>query len=134
MIGSGAKGRIADINVTPMADVIIVLLIIFMITIPTIGEGPVHNLPRAAHTRGQEEGPVVVSVAADTTVFVDGSRVADARELAKAVGRALQGSSRLVQVKADAELPYAEIARVLDMCRAAGAEEIAFIARPRPGI
>jgi biopolymer transport protein ExbD len=134
MIGTGSKDRFADINVTPMADVMIVLLIIFMVMTPILGEGPVRNLPEAAHTRAHEEGPLVVAIAADASVFVGDARVANTLELSNTLLRELGGGHRQVQVKADAGLPYDEVARVLDACRAVGADEIAFVARPRPGL
>ncbi len=128
------KGRIADINVTPMADVIIVLLVIFMVTVPLIDEGPVRRLPEAAHVRTEERGPLVVSIAAESSLFVGGARVASPRELSERLRAGLETSAeRIVHVKADPDLPYAKVARVLATCRAAGAEEVALIARPRPG-
>jgi biopolymer transport protein TolR len=135
MIGIGSKGRIADINVTPMADVMIVLLIIFMVTTPILGEGPVRNLPEADHTRGHDDAPLVVAIASDSSVFVGDARVSNALELSTTLLRELGSARRRsVQVKADAGLPYAEVARVLDACRAAGADEIAFVTRPRKGL
>jgi biopolymer transport protein TolR len=135
MIGTGSKNRFADVNVTPMADVMIVLLIIFMVTTPIIGEGPVRNLPEAEHARTHGEGPLVIAIASDASVFVGDARVANDLELSNILLRELgSGRSRVVQVRADTALPYDEVERVLDACRAAGAEEIAFVTRPRHGL
>lgn len=129
---SRANGRIADINVTPMADVIIVLLIIFMVTIPLINEEPVRHLPEAANAKTQAEGPIVLSLAADATLYMGGNPLARA-ELPERLRQALGASKdRLVRLRADADLPYSAVAPILDICRRAGAEEIAFIATPRP--
>jgi biopolymer transport protein ExbD len=130
----GVNRRIADINVTPMADVIIVLLIIFMITLQAISEGPVRALPEATHTHKEDRGPVVVSVTGDLAMFVGASRVVTMQDLSERLHAELAlSSTRLVQVRADAGLRYAQIAKVLEVCRSAGAEEVALIARPRPG-
>lgn len=97
MAGPRSKDRIAEINVTPMADVVIVLLIICMVTVPMIDEGAVRRLPEATHTRPEERGPVVVSVAADASVFVGDSRMATTRDLSERLGAELLGSrERLV--------------------------------------
>ncbi len=130
MIGTGSKNRFADINVTPMADVMIVLLIIFMVMTPILREGPVRNLPEAAHARAHDNETLVVAIASDSSVFVRDERVANALELSTTLLRELGSKGRRdVQVKADAGLPYDEVARVLAACRAAGAEQIAFATR-----
>jgi biopolymer transport protein ExbD len=134
MMGPHAKNRFADINVTPMADVMIVLLIIFMVMTPILGEGPVRNLPLATHTRAHDGSPLAVAIASDTSVFVGDARVANTLELSNTLLRELGGGHRQVQVKADAGLPYDAVARIVDACRAAGAEEIAFATRPRMGL
>ena len=134
MTGRVAKNRIASINVTPMADVIIVLLIIFMVTVPMMDEGPVRTLPEAVQVRSQDRGPIVVSIAADSSLFVDGARLTNPKELSARLRAGLEVSAeRLVHVKADSNLPYEKVAKVLEMCRAAGAAEVALIAKPRPG-
>src|SRR5262249_46227802 len=108
---------------------------IFMVMTPILGQGPVRNLPEAAHARTQEKGPLVVAIAADSSVFVGEVRVSNDLELSTTLLRELGSSrSRSVQVKADAGLSYEGAWRVLGACRAAGAEEIAFVARPRPGL
>ena len=128
---SRTNGRIADINVTPMADVMIVLLIIFMVTIPIINDGPVRHLPEAANTKREDTGPIVISIESDATVSVGGKSLAS-EALAAALRQAFSASTnRLVHVRADARLSYSAVLQGLDVCRAAGAQEIAFIATPR---
>src|SRR4029453_8468867 len=134
MIGTGSKNRFADINVTPMADVMIVLLIIFMVMTPILGEGPVRNLPQAAHTRAHGDAPLVVAIDAGSSIFVGDARAANTLELSNMLLRELGRGHRHLQVRADPGLPYDGVARVIEACRAAGAEEIALATRPRTGL
>ncbi len=132
MTAQRRRGNIAEINVTPMADVMIVLLIIFMVTIPMIAAGPVRDLPEAEHATAKGSGPIVVSIAADASVSVEGVPLAPdqvAARLASAFGGL---RARIVYVRAASGLPYRVVADVLRSCRRAGAEEIGFIALPRP--
>jgi biopolymer transport protein TolR len=132
MAAPNRGGRIAEINVTPMADVMIVLLIIFMVTVPLIAEGPVRDLPPAQHAAAKPAGPVVLSITSNEGVFL-GTVPLGRHELEERLRPALQGArERVVHVRAPAGLPYFAVAGVLDACRRAGAEEIAFIALPRP--
>jgi biopolymer transport protein TolR len=126
------RGRIADINVTPMADVMIVLLIIFMVTVPLLRDGPVANLPQAAHSRVETEGPPVVSVSATGALFIDGLPMLSLDDLGLAVQSSLANrADKTIHVKAEPALGYAEVGRVLDACRRAGAQSVALVARPR---
>jgi biopolymer transport protein ExbD len=125
------RGCIAEINVTPMADVVIVLLIIMMVAVPLLGEGRVQDLPQAARA-AKVSGALVLSVAADASLDVDG-RVIALDELLPRLQAALDDSrvGRTIQLKVDRDLPYAALASVLAVCRRAGAEEIAFVTRPK---
>jgi len=129
---ANGRGRIADINVTPMADVMIVLLIIFMVTVPRLREGAVANLPEAAHSRVEGEGPPVVSVSASGAFLIDGLPMLSLDDLAAAVQSALANrADKTIHVKAEAGLGYSEVGRVLEACRRAGAQSVALVARPR---
>jgi biopolymer transport protein ExbD len=126
--GPSRKGAIAEINVTPMADVMIVLLIIFMVATPIIARPPV-RLPDARHAAEHARGGVEVVVRANGTVTVDGAP-ANALLLEQLV--AARGPSiPAVRVEADRDASYDDVARVLAACRRAGATEVALGARPR---
>ena len=73
-VGGTRGGAISSINVTPMADVIIVLLIIFMVTIPVISRGEV-DLPDATRAREGAEGPIVVTVLSNGSVLLSDEAV-----------------------------------------------------------
>jgi biopolymer transport protein TolR len=121
------RGAIAEINVTPMADIMIVLLIIFMVVTPIVDRGPVKELPLASHPR-QAAGKIVeVSLSRGGSVYLDRKELGSARELLPRLQdrlAALPEGDRIIGLKADALLPYDDVRGVLSVCRAAGVEEI----------
>lgn len=114
----------SDINVTPLVDVCLVLLIIFMIVLPALVNGmPVH-LPMAAHGESVSNQPLQITVNADRTLYF-GSTVIRIEELTGALQRARAESNRPVIVRADKSLAYGDVVAVLDQCRAAGFDQVA---------
>jgi biopolymer transport protein ExbD len=129
-------GTIADINVTPMADVMIVLLIIFMVVTPMISKGVDVNLPRAANTAEKKsEGQAVeVAIRRDSALFLGGVRVDGPTELRDRVKQRVEDlpeGGKIIQLKADVELPYSEVMKVMDLVREVGVEEVALIAEKK---
>ena len=134
-VGQNRGGAIADINVTPMADIMIVLLIIFMVITPMLQKGVDVRLPIASNTAERKDEPKTITVAIkrDATTYVNGI-VVNKPELVPQVKERLDEApegSKMVFLKADSELPYAEVMKVMDDLREAGVEEIALIAEPR---
>jgi len=134
-VGGQKGGVIAQINVTPMADVIIVLLIIFMVITPMLQKGVDVKLPVAGNTedRKDEEGKITVAVKLDLTTYLNGVPLADQAMLLPQIEEKLQDvpeGERLIYLKGDEGLEYSEIMKVMDLCREAGVEEIALIAEP----
>jgi biopolymer transport protein ExbD len=133
----GSKGSVmADINVTPMADIMIVLLIIFMVITPMLQKGVDVKLPTAGNTKEKKDEPKTITVAIkkDTSVFLGGVRVEKQPDLVGALKDKLEDvpeGNRVVYLKADAELPYSEVMKVMDLCREAGVEEVALIAEQK---
>ena len=130
-----ARNRIAGINVTPMADVIIVLLIIFMVTTPLISTGRVRHLPAAQSAMEKKESPLTVWITAEAIPYFEDLPVLELEALRERLRSALAASTgdRVVYVKAEASLPYASVARVVDQCRLAGASQVALIVSARTG-
>jgi biopolymer transport protein TolR len=125
-------GTIADINVTPMADVMIVLLIIFMVVTPMISKGVDVNLPKAA--KKSEGQAVEVAIRRDSVLFLGGVKVdgpTDLRDKVKQRIEDLPEGGKIIQLKADVELPYAEVMKVMDLVRDVGVEEVALIAEKK---
>jgi len=132
-VGGKKGGAIADINVTPMADIMIVLLIIFMVITPLLQKGVDVKLPVAGNTKEKKDEPKTITVAIkkDTTVFLKGIKLDNPGELTQKVKELLEDlpeGGKVVYLKADEGLPYSEVMKVMDLCREAGTEEIALIA------
>jgi len=141
MSAAGRRGSVlADINVTPMADIMIVLLIIFMVATPIIAREEV-RLPPADSAREQQEDDrtIVVAVRRDGATLLGRERIDRRKTLLLEVRRRLEAlpeGRRIIHFKADEGLPYSVAQEVMDLCREAGAEELALMAdskiRARP--
>jgi biopolymer transport protein TolR len=132
-VGGKKGGPMADINVTPMADIMIVLLIIFMVITPMLQKGVDVKLPQAGNTKERKDEPktIVVAVKKDTTTYLGTQKLDNQAELLPQIKERLQDlpeGSRMIYLKADEQLPYSEVMKVMDLCREAGVEEVALIA------
>jgi biopolymer transport protein ExbD len=121
--GSAVKN---EINVTPLVDVVLVLLIIFMVVTPMLSRGAKVDLPETQHhTKKNDTGEqVVVSVTYEGKVYVDADPVPD-DQIVSAVQNALRKKASEVHVKADKRLTYVEVRRVLEKIHEAGAPSVA---------
>ena len=118
----------SEINVTPLVDVVLVLLIIFMVTAPFLQGGLEIDLPKVA-TRGLDvrEG-LVVSVRADRTVAV-GDKVVPLADFEKALARA-GAAERPVFLKADQRVPYGIVVELVARMRRAGVASLGLVTEP----
>ena len=135
-VGGSKGGPMANINVTPMADIMIVLLIIFMVITPMLQKGVDVKLPAAGNTKERKDEPksVMVAVKKDSTTYLSGAKLDNQAELLPKVKERLQDlpeGARMVYLKADEGLPYSEVMRVMDLLREAGTEEVALIAEQK---
>jgi biopolymer transport protein ExbD len=126
----GAKGGLkADINVTPLVDVMLVLLIIMMLVAPLLQKGVDVRLPQAGNTTDKPEtqNQTVVAITADKRMFVNAVQVRET-ELQARVQDALEDTTeKIVLIKADEDAPYGAIMAAMDELRAAGIEDIGLI-------
>ncbi|HVQ28240.1 MAG TPA: biopolymer transporter ExbD [Vicinamibacteria bacterium] len=133
----GKKGAsMADINVTPMADIMIVLLIIFMVITPMLQKGVDVKLPSAANTKERKDEPktIVVAIKQDATTYLNGIKIENQADLVPQIKERLEelaDTNKVVYLKGDENLTYAEVMKVMDYCREAGVEEIALIAEQK---
>jgi biopolymer transport protein ExbD len=132
-VGGKKGGPMADINVTPMADIMIVLLIIFMVITPMLQKGVDVKLPQAGNSKERKDEPksIVVAIRKDTATYLGSQKLEDQNQLQPLIKERLQDlpeGSRMIYLKADQELPYSEVMKVMDLCREAGVEEVALIA------
>ncbi|ACA15069.1 Biopolymer transport protein ExbD/TolR [Methylobacterium sp. 4-46] len=130
--GSGPYGSSADINVTPLIDVMLVLLIVFMVTAPLLTTGMKVNLPqsRAAKPIDPKE-PAVVAVAKDGRVFIGTDEIALDR-LVPAVTAAIENDlSRVVHLRGDKDASYGDVVKVMDLLASSGITHLAVVANRR---
>lgn len=126
---------VSTINTTPLVDVMLVLLIIFMITVPVV----VHSVPVALpHEVNQptRTKPETIVVAVDRTgaIYWNDAPVADADALLSQLERrATETPQPEVQIRADREARYEFVGRVVDACHRAAIVKVAFITEPEPG-
>ena len=125
-------GAMADINVTPLVDVMLVLLIIFMITAPMLTQGLTVELPPAEGRNFEASSvqPSTVSIARDGSVFVDDIDLGET-DLEVTLGTMLRGK-RIKQalLKADQNVPYGRVVQVIDIMNRAGVEQLGMMTRP----
>lgn len=129
MSGLGQKTVIADINVTPLADVMLVLLIIFMVITPMLQKGVDVRLPAAEYPTDHPDNEDVVTVAVklDNTLYVNMIPVAESEIVTHLTAEFEDKSEKILFLKADERLAYSDVLRVMDLCRDAGADEIGLI-------
>ena len=129
-IGEGLYQPLADINVTPLVDVMLVLLIIFMVTAPMLATGIKVNLPSARTAQPLEtKDPVIVVVAKDGAVSV-GKDPVSRDELAAKVKARLGDSNGVVQLRGDRDASYGDVVSVMDELAANGVTRIAIVSGP----
>ena len=125
------RSVMAEINVTPLVDVMLVLLVIFMVTAPMMQQGVQVNLPKAdtrAMTAAEES--VVVSVDKSGKVFIDkeGIPAGDLRKRLTAMFATR--AKKEVFLKADAGVPYGEVVRTMADIKGAGIERLGMVTEP----
>jgi biopolymer transport protein ExbD/biopolymer transport protein TolR len=119
---------LAEINVTPLVDVMLVLLVIFMVTAPILQTGIEVNLPKTRETRAEQPQAkaVVVSIDKEGNVYLSTKAEAkqiNVNDLPSLLGETLGGAGeRKVYVRGDGDTPYRIVAYVLDIAKQAGAE------------
>lgn len=137
-MGSTGRGRmVAEINVTPLVDVMLVLLIIFMVTTPLMNsQGVAVQLPSAqgsALRQADDPERVVISLTADRRVHVGDAEVPEEALVDHLTQLAIERADRPVFVRADGDVPYRDLARVLGLARTAGMLKVGLVFEPTGG-
>jgi biopolymer transport protein TolR len=132
--GSGGRRPLAQINVTPLVDVMLVLLIIFMVTAPMMEKGLDVNLPqvaKAADLAAQKE-PLVVTVQRGGGLALGDERVSGLEALGATLQQMLRATpEREVFLKADKDVPYGRVMEVMAAVRSAGVTKLGMVAEQR---
>jgi biopolymer transport protein ExbD/biopolymer transport protein TolR len=130
-----APPPVADINVTPMVDVMLVVLIIFMVITPLLNNGDTVNLPKArnpiALPDAQKEDAIKISITRDGQVFLSpGLQRVNPEDLAPKVRDLLQnktGTERTVFLRADGRAKYEKVEDVVDNLRSGGVDDLGLL-------
>lgn len=128
-VGKKTGGYNSEINVTPMCDVMLVLLIIIMIIAPLLQKGVDVTLPEAANTNDKPENDeqTVLAVTADGRFFVDQVPVREAELLTRIQSALDRKLERILLIKADEDATYGSVMTIMDQLQRAGIEDIGLI-------
>jgi len=130
----GAKGGVkSDINVTPLVDVMLVLLIIMMLIAPMLNEGVSVQLPIASNTKDKPstQDQTVIAIAANKDIYLN-AKFVQRGELASKVTELLENKKeKIVLIKADKEVEYGAVMGAMDELRQAGIEDVGIITDPK---
>ncbi|MEO5797912.1 MAG: biopolymer transporter ExbD [Gemmatimonadales bacterium] len=136
--GSSGKGKVnADINVTPMIDVMLVLLIIFMIVTPVLASGFQATMPSGLNVDARAEGDDEITLGLDNqgNYFIDMKPIA--KDQAEAQLKSMYATRTLDKIlffKADIGLPYSKVQEAVEMGRRAGARVLVAITDRKGGL
>lgn len=133
--GKGRKAPMSEINVTPLVDVMLVLLIIFMVTAPLLVTGVPVDLPKGKATQlKKDDKPVQIAIDKTGQIFIGDRQIAENElETQLKALRAARSDDVRLYLRADASLPYATVMRVMGAANAANFRKIALINREDTG-
>jgi biopolymer transport protein TolR len=134
--GKGRRAPMADINVTPLVDVMLVLLIIFMVTAPLMTAGVPVNLPDSrAKALDQDQQPISIAIERDGAIYLDDKKIdEDAlpdRLSALAADKTPDGKPRQVFLRADKGLDYGRVMSVMGELNRAGLNRVALVSNAK---
>lgn len=134
MSSNNSEGPVANINVTPLVDVMLVLLVIFMVTAPMLQQGVDVNLPKAttAPLAGSDE-QVVMSIDKEKKIYVGSKNELLLDEIVKkmpAILDAKKDNARKVYIKADESIDYGFVMKVMGKLHEAGIDQIGLVSAP----
>jgi biopolymer transport protein TolR len=129
--GGDSRRQMTDINVTPLVDVMLVLLIIFMVTAPLIQSGVKVDLPKAsAQQMEHSEEKLVLTITRDRRVLLGTTEIPPADLETKLRSNARIQKDKELYLHADRSLPYGQVVEIMAVARRAGVESLGMITEP----
>jgi biopolymer transport protein TolR len=125
-VGGSRKGPKAEINITPLVDVVLVLLIIFMVITPMLQRGKDVRLPQVhkPDTESKEGDPLILSITQDKKIYLEQSVLDEAGLTAQLRQEFASQPNRKILLKGDDRLTYGDIRKVMEVARLAGSKSI----------
>jgi biopolymer transport protein TolR len=128
------RGPVAEINVTPLVDVMLVLLVIFMVTAPFMENGIPIQLPKASTKAiGKDQSPVTMTLTKDSRIFLGREETTFARLIPTLQQLFRDRPRKEIFIRADGGLPYAFVAQSMAAVRQAGIDKIGLVTAPPEG-
>jgi biopolymer transport protein ExbD/biopolymer transport protein TolR len=128
--GGRTQTTLAEINITPLVDVVLVLLVIFMITAPVLQSGIEVSVPKTRTVKEITEQRLVVTIARDQTVYL-GDQAINVRDLAVQLHRGnVDPARQVIYLRADEHVPFGAFASVMDAVKQAGITNISIVTQP----
>ena len=125
----GRAASMHEINITPMVDVMLVLLIIFMVAAPMLTVGVPVKLPETAATAlpTEQEEPLTVTITSDGRLSIQTTEVSDAEMIGKLTAIAAERTSKKIYLRADGSVAYERVAQVMGALNAGGFNNIGLV-------
>jgi biopolymer transport protein ExbD/biopolymer transport protein TolR len=123
------QSAMSDINITPLVDVVLVLLLIFMITAPVLQSGIEVAVPHTRQVNQLSEVHLVVTIDKDQNVFLQDKPV-NIHDLSSALAENPQNEKKVIYVRADESVPFGAFASVMDAVKQAGITNISIVTQP----
>jgi biopolymer transport protein TolR len=128
----GGYRPMAEINITPMVDVMLVLLVIFMVAAPLMVAGVPLELPNTSAARvSQPKKPMIVSLAADGSIFVRDEQVSHEGLVARLMSLHAQEGDAVVYVRADKKSAYGDVMEILGRVGESGYGRVSLLSHPK---
>lgn len=126
MAAGSSKGIKSDINVTPLVDVVLVLLIIFMVITPMLQRGKDVKLPKAMKVdeKKSDNDPIIVSVTPDKAIYIETDKYDDEGFEAALQKKIIAEPGKKILLKGDQSLTFDDVRKVMNLARKAGAKSI----------
>lgn len=128
--GGQTRSSLADINITPLVDVVLVLLVIFMITAPVLQSGIEVAVPKTRTVKEITEQRLVLTIDRDQQVFL-GDKAVNIHDLAQSLRMpGVDPSKKIIYLRADQRVPFGAFASVMDAVKQAGITNISIVTQP----
>jgi len=129
----GEYKPLAEINVTPFVDVMLVLLIVFMVAAPLMVQGVPVDLPKTSATKiAKVQKPMVVTLAPDGNVYIRDEQVDRSRLVSRLMAMRSDEGDSVVYVRADRTVPYGEVMEILGRVGETGYHRVSLLSQPSP--